>query len=215
MIPCLRQRLGLGHSRVNGLAAHGAAGEGDDAVGAEVAASVLHLEHSAGAPHQPAGGEHFKIVPFQRIVHRYPGGGGAIQRGLLHLIQKGHPVAGARHQIHLQPGHFLRLRLGVAAADGDEGVRVGALGAADHVPTLFVADGGDGTGVDDIYIGLCIKLREGVAAAGQNGLHGLGLVLVDLAAQGVNGIAHKNFSLAGIENPSGIKRGEKQLNFLL
>ena len=74
---------------------------------------------------------------------------------------------------------------------------MGALGAANHVPTFFVADGGDGTGVDDIHIGLCIKLCEGVAAAGQNGLHGLGLVLVDLAAQGVNGIAHKKLLLGG------------------
>ncbi len=57
-------------------------------------------------------------MPFQRIVHGYPGGG-AIERGLLHLIEKSHPVAGACHQIYLQAGHFLRLGLGVAAADGE------------------------------------------------------------------------------------------------
>ena len=156
-------------------------------------------------------------MPFQRIVYRYPGGGGAIQRGLLHLIQKSHPVAGACHQIYLQAGHFLRLGLGVAAADGDESVRMGTLGAADHVPALFVADSGDGTGVDDIHIGLCVKLREGVAAAGQNSLHGLRLILVDLAAKGVNGIAHKKFSLPEIENPPpvGEKRGKAVQFFII
>ena len=58
------------------------------------------------------------------------------------------------------------------------------------IQKLYVADGGDGTGVDDVSVGAVLKVHQLVAPAAQLLLHGLGLVLVHLAAQRVNGSSH-------------------------
>ena len=176
------QGVGLGRRRRDGLAAHRAPGEGDDAVGAEVAAAVLHLEHGPGPPGQPSGGEQLKVVALQGVIHRHRRLRRTPDAPLLQPVQKGQPVTGPGHQIHPQGGDGVGLGLGVAAADRHHRLRVVPAGAADHVAALFVADGGDRTGVDDVYVGLALKGDQGVAPLGEDGLHGLGLVLVDLAA---------------------------------
>ena len=60
-----------------------------------------------------------------------------------------------------------------------------------HLPGLFVADGGDGAGVDDIAVADLVKAAEGMPALHQQLLHRLRLVLVDLAAQRVTCKFHR------------------------
>ena len=63
---------------------------------------------------------------------------------------------------------------------------------ADGLPGLVAAGGGDGAGVDDVSIGRAVEVHQMVAPADKLGLHGLGLILIGLTAQGVDGDIHKN-----------------------
>ena len=98
VVPCLGKRLGLGHSGVNGFAAHRPTGEGDDAVGTEVAAPVLHLEHGPGPPLQPPGGEGLKDPAAEGIIQGHRLLPGACQ--LLQQVQKSPPVSAAAAATH-------------------------------------------------------------------------------------------------------------------
>ena len=189
-VPLGLQLLGLVHRLGKGEGAHRASGVGDDAVGAEVGAPVLHLEHGPGAAHLAPGGEPLKVPAAQGLVH-LDDGGGVVLKLPLQQVQKLHAPGGAGHQVHPQGGHRLRLGLGVAAAHRHHRLGVHLFGSADDVAALLVTDGGDGTGVDDVGVGQVLKGDQGVTAAEQLALHGLGLILVDLAAQGVDGNVHR------------------------
>jgi Na+/H+-translocating membrane pyrophosphatase len=63
-------------------------------------------------------------------------------------------------------------------------------GTADDLAGFLVADGGDGTGVDDVGVGRAVKGHKGMAPGGKQLLQRLGLVLIYLAAQGVQGDFH-------------------------
>ena len=67
----LGQGDGLLPRRLRRFGAQRAAGVGDDAVGAEVAAAVLHLQHRPCPPLQPAGGEDLKGAAAKGVVHRH------------------------------------------------------------------------------------------------------------------------------------------------
>lgn len=110
--------------------------------------------------------------------------------GLLQEVEKRHPVAGAGDQIQGQGGGLVGVGLDIAAAGGHHGVFVELAAAADHLAGLFVADGGDGAGIDDVGIRRLLKGYQCMAPADKLLLHGLGLVLVHLAAKGVNRNAH-------------------------
>ena len=58
------------------------------------------------------------------------------------------------------------------------------------LPGFFIADGGDGAGVDDVGVRRGLKVHQRVATPLKLLLHGLRLVLVDLAAEGVNSNSH-------------------------
>ena len=80
--------------------------------------------------------------------------------------------------------------LHIAAAGSHHGLGIAALGPADHLPGFFIADGGDGAGVDDVGVRRGLKVHQRVATPLKLLLHGLRLVLVDLAAEGVNSNSH-------------------------
>src|SRR5699024_11677804 len=77
-----------------------------------------------------------------------------------------------------------------AAANPNQRVGGHRLGPMYQLPGFFIADGGDGTGIDEVGVGGTVKGDQSMAPADQLGLHGLGLVLVDLTAQGKNGDIH-------------------------
>ena len=75
--------------------------------------------------------------------------------------------------------------LGIAAADADDRTRVALFAPADHRPVLLIRHSGNGAGVDNIGVGLPLEGDQGVATPGHHLFQGLGLVLVDLAAEGM------------------------------
>ncbi len=165
---------------------------GDDAVGAEVDTPVFHLQHGAGPCRQAPGGQDLEGPAAEGFVQIYDRL--LLVGGLLQQVQKFHPVPGAGDEIHIQPLYVLRVGLGVAAADRYHGAGGLLPGPAD-LPGFLVADGGDGTGVDDTGVCRALKGNQRVAAGGQLPLHGGGLVLVYLAAKGVDGNVHRPFLL--------------------
>ena len=188
-VPQPGKALCLTGGLLQGQGADGPPGVGDDAVGAEVDTAVLHLEHGPGAALQPAGGEPLVGAAAQGVVHVHhrlpPVGAQGLQS-----VQKAHAVIGAHDQIHPQLLHRPGVCLGVAAAHRHHSMGGAAAGLADHLAGLLVAHRRDGAGVDDVGVGLPVKGGQGVAPAGELRLHGLGLVLVDLAAQGIDSNSH-------------------------
>ena len=179
-----RQAAGLCRRRLQGQGADWAPGIGDDAVGAEVGAPVLHLQHGPGAGGQPPGGQHLKPAAAQGLVQadqRLP-----LPGGLLQQIQEPHPVPCPGNQVNIQGADLLRPGLGVAAADRYHGLGAALSRPADHLPGFFVADGSDGAGVDNIGVRLRLKGDHLVPPDRQLPLHGLGLILVDLTAQRID-----------------------------
>ena len=190
-----RQLAGLLRRRGDGQGPDPASGVGDDAVGAEVDAPVLHLQHGPGAALQAAGGQHLEHPPLKGLVDGLDMA--LLRRGLLQQPEEARPVAGAGDQVHPQLPHVVHMGLGVAAAHRHHGAGVLPLDAVDHLPGLLVADRRDGAGVHNVGVRLLPKGHDFVPPAPQFLLHGLGLVLVHLAAQGVDGNFHR-FSFDGI-----------------
>ena len=196
-VACLGDLPGLGDGLLQGQRTHGAAGIGDDAVGAEVAASVLHLEHGAGAFGHAPRREHLEGAAAEGVVH---GEGAPLLRDCgLHRVEKGHAPAGAGHHVHVQRLHGLRFHLGVAAAHRHHRRRILPPDAADHVPGLLVRHRRDGAGVDDVGVAGLVPAALNVAALGENLLHSLGLILVYLTAQGIDGKMHHRITKILIE----------------
>ena len=168
----------------------GPAGVGDDAVGAEIDAAILHLEHGPGPSLQSTGAQALIGPPAQGVVHPdqrlcQPRPGQVLQR-----VQKGHALAGAHDQVHLQRADGLRRGLSVAAAHRHHRAGRALAGLADGLAGFLIAHRRNGAGVDDIGVGLPREGDQRVAPALQFGLQRLGLVLVDLAAQGIDSNSH-------------------------
>ena len=178
----------LRHRLVQRQGPHRPPGVGDDAVGAEVAAPVLHLEHGPGPLPQTAGGQPLEAAALQRLVQALAPLPGA--QGLEHLLQKGLASAAAGQNVRPQRTHRRRIDLAVAAAHPHDGLRVLPPAAPDHGPVLLVRHLGHGAGIDDVGVAGLGKIAGLMAHLPQQLLHGLGLVLVDLAAQGVKGKLH-------------------------
>ena len=83
--------------------------------------------------------------------------------------------------------------LGVAAADTDDGIGMTFAAPADHRPVFLIRHGGDGTGIDDVAVARSFPGAYFVAHFGQNTLHCLGFVLIDLASKGVKSKLHSEF----------------------
>ena len=74
-----------------------------------------------------------------------------------------------------------------AARDHDGRERVLPVAAADDLHALLVARAGHRAGVDDVYIGLLPEIDRPVARPLKVLAHGLRVVLIDLAPEGVKG----------------------------
>ena len=166
-----------------------APGVGDDAVGAEVDAAVLDLQHGPGAAVHGPRGQLFQ-APAQEGLVDAPGPL-PLRHGLLHRRHEVHPVSGAEKHAGADLLGVLGAQLGVAAADRHHRAGVFVPQAADGLAGFAPALGGDGAGVDDH------RVRHLAGGGGQMpvllepGLHGLGLKLVDLAAESGYNVSHK------------------------
>ena len=184
----LGQRLCLGNRHLQRGGTNRPPGVGDDAVGAEIYAAVLHLQHGPGALFQPAGGQTLEFPAAQGVVHLLPVGVGP--GGIQEHLHKFLTVSAAADDIDAQRPNGLRVVLGIAAAHRDHRIRVVPPAPADYRPVLLVRHGGDGAGVDHIAIARILKGADFVALFQQQALHGLGLILICLAAQCVKSKLH-------------------------
>ena len=100
------QRARLLHGLRQRQRAHRPAGVGDDAVGAEIAAAVLHLEHGAGARAEAPGRERLKGAAAHGVVQQdlLPGvlPGLFLPHGVQHELDKGLASAAAGHDVHAE-----------------------------------------------------------------------------------------------------------------
>ena len=76
----------------------------------------------------------------------------------------------------------LRRKLGIAACDGNDGIRMRAADAAHHLARFPVTDAGDRAGIDDIDIRV-ITLCRAVPVPDEKGTHRVTVILVHLAAK--------------------------------
>ena len=192
LITGLRQGLGLVGALLQRQGAHPAPGVWDDAVGAEVDASVLDLQHGAGAALQTAGRERFKTPAVEGVIQGCDGL--ALLPGPLQQLHEASPVPRPGDQVHPKAAHILRMGLGVTAAYGDDSVRSRLAGPPDDMTGLFIAHRRDGAGVDNIGVRLPLKGDQGVAAPDSQLLQGLGLILIHLAAQCIKCDLHNKFT---------------------
>ena len=181
------ERARLLHGLRQRKRAHRPAGVGDDAVGAEVAAAVLNLEHGAGARAEAPGRKRLKGAAAHGVVQQdlLPGvlPGLFLPHGVQHELDKGLASAAAGHDVHAESFDLPGADLCIAAAHADDGLRVLAAQAADEGAVLAVGDRRHGAGIDEIGIAV-VGIRAADVAKGQKLLlHGLRFILIDLAAK--------------------------------
>ena len=107
-----------------------------------------------------------------------------------HILQKLLPAAASAHHVRPQLLYGLGGVLAVTAAHADDRLRVFPAAAAEHGPVFLVRHGGDGAGIDDIAVAGVLKGGDVVPLLGQQALHGLSLILVGFAAQGIKSKFH-------------------------
>ena len=179
----------LGQDARLAAAAHRAPRLGNDAVGAAAVAAVLHLDESPGV-----GLEAVDRQLFKRLA---PGVGGDGDDPLVaaqkreDVVEDGAAVGVAADKVRFhQFGRLLGEGLGPAAGHDGDGGGVLPLGAAEPFAALLVAEVGDGAAVDDVDVGPLAFGHHREAVALEQLLQRLGLVQVDLAAEGIKTNAH-------------------------
>lgn len=143
---------GFGH----GGTARATAGEGDGAVGAEVVATILHLEEGAGA-----------VGVRKRELETFGLGLGSVYvlflsgEHLFHMVKQIVLLVIAEDDVDAFDFLDFSCRiLGKAADDGHNGIGVEHRGLADGVAAFLLGDGGDGAGVDDVEVGLLVEINR-------------------------------------------------------
>ena len=90
-----------------------------------------------------------------------PPGGILLRPGIVEILHQMGLLVGSQHQVHsLNATHVLRLQLGVAARDDDEGTGVLAHHAMDCLATLVVCNLSHRAGVDQADVSLLPFLRR-------------------------------------------------------
>ena len=110
---------------------------------------------------------------------------------LLEVRNKCTPVCRADEDVDVQLADLIRVRLRVAAADADDGVRIQAADTADGVARFLVGDRSHRTGIDDIAVTDLVKFAERMPVCKQHLLHCLCFILIDLEAEGVECEFHR------------------------
>ena len=186
-VALLTQRFHLLCSFVHRQRAHAPARVRNEAVGAEVHAPVLDLEHRACAIHHTARGQHLKIAPLPDVVdidnRRF------VLCRALQKVDELRAVIRAGDDVEPELFDVLGMRLGVAAAGGDDRARVAALRLTEHLARLFVAHRRDRAGVDDVGVRRLFKIHQLVPAVQKLLFECLRFILVHLAPEG----ADRNF----------------------
>ena len=173
-------------------AADAAARIRDDAVGAEIVAAVLNLQHRARAAVGRARRQRLKVKALERIIHARDGR--VLTECAQNVIHERLLAAAAVHHVGTDGRRVLRAELRPAAAHGAQRLRVFLAQFADHLARLAPALRRDGAGVDDDQVDRFAVRRGRKAVRVQERFDRLRFILVDLAAEGGYNVVHKNIS---------------------
>ena len=181
--------LRLGDGGVQRHGAHAPACVGDDAVGTEIVATVLHLQQRARPRGEAARRQNFEILSEAVIFDLFPFL--LVLGGLFEVRNKCTAIRRTDEDIDVQLADLVRVCLCVAAADADDGIRIQAADTADRVARFLVGDRRHRAGIDDIAVAELVKFAERMPVCKQHLLHRLRLILVDLAAKRVECEFHR------------------------
>ena len=164
----------------------------DDAVGAEVIAAVLDLEHRARAAIGSAGRQRLKVKAAERVIDA--GDGCVLTKRAQDIVHERLLAAAAVHDIGADGGGILGAELRPAAAHGTQCLRVLLAQLADHLARLAPAFRRDCTGIDDDQIDRVTLPCGRKSMRVQQRFDRLRFILVDLAAECGYNIVHINIS---------------------
>ena len=173
-------------------AADAAARIRDDAVGAEIVAAVLDLQHRARAAVGRARRQRLKVKALERIIHARDGR--VLVERTQNVIHKRLLAAAAVHHVCADGRRVLRAELRPAAAHSAQRLRVLLAQLADHLARFAPALRRDGAGVDNDQVDRLAVCRGREAVRVQERFDRLRFILVDLAAEGGYNVVHKNIS---------------------
>ena len=173
-------------------AADAAARIRDDAVGAEIVAAVLNLQHRARAAVGRARRQRLKVKALERVIHARDGR--VLTERTQNVIHKRLLAAAAMYHVGADGRRVLRAELRPAAAHGAQRLRVLLAQLADHLARLAPAFRRDCTGIDDDQIDRVTLPCGRKSMRVQQRFDRLRFILVDLAAEGGYNIVHKNIS---------------------
>ena len=185
---------------LQGQGAQASSGVGDDAVGAEIDAAVLNFQHGACPAADGPGGELFKFPAAEGVVVEtlaLP-----VDDRALHGLDKAGVVVRAEDHIRADGSVLLGAELGVTARHADDSAGVFVAQAADGLAGLAPAFGRDGAGVDQHGVRDLAGDGGFVPVRLQQRFHGLGLILVDLAAESGYNVFHQNHLSGRIDKES-------------
>ena len=170
-------------------AAQASAGVRDDAVGAEVHAPVLYLQHRARPARDGTRRQHLKLAALERLVDIAAALACAI--GFLHRLYELSPIRRAEDYVRAELRDLLGFYLRIAPAYRDYGSGVFLLEPAYHLAGFAPALGGHGAGV--YYHGIRKLAGYGglMPVLLQKTFHRLRLILVDLTAESGYNIFHR------------------------
>ena len=185
---------------VDGDAALASAHFRDDAVGADLVAAFLYLDHRAGAE-------------FERGRERLVFADGARGRRVSAAVLRAHErderalVGVAHDEVYLRHGaQVVRRALGVAAGGDYERRRVAPPRRANRLPRFAVGDVSHRAGVQDVYLGALALRHDAVPGARELARERLRVRLIQLAAVSFEA----NARLSPIA-PNGRRRDECQV----
>ena len=191
-VTLLGQMRSLPHHFIRRKTADAAARIRDDAIGTEVVAAVLDLEHRARAAIGSAGRQRLKVKAAERVIDA--GDGCVLTKCAQNIIHERLLATAAVHDIGADGGCVLGAELRPAAAHGAQCLRVLLAQLADHLARLAPAFRRDGAGIDDDQVDRVSLPCGRKSVRVQQRFDRLRFILVDLAAEGGYNIVHKNIS---------------------
>lgn len=193
---------GLGYCRATAEATR----HGDGAVGAEIVAPVLDFQEGAGAVATGVAACEGAVV---EDIGRDDAFLVALEQTGLDILDNLVFLVATEDECDARDfGDAGGLELGVAARHDDEGMRVVAQAAADHLSAFLVGLLGDGTGIDDVDVGLLVEIDTEETGLRHASAHFACLAEVEFAAEGVEcdssggecvGISHGGGGKEGVE----------------
>ena len=188
LIPGGNQFFGLFSDRGRAAAAHLSPGVGNDAIRTEPVAAFLDLDQRTGL--RLHAGDAFVLLVLCLAYDRIRDEDNLLplifwqQEPLLRQGDRPQFLRRAQDDIRLfDPRNFLRICLGIAAHDDHQSLRILLLDPAHILPGFPVRQSGDGTGIHDADVCGSLAVQDAAARPAEALRAGLGLVLVDFAAQ--------------------------------